>query len=87
MPFIAIQIDEQQEAKITEAIQNRQNFYIEGGRVSDGEKMIFLQAITFEFMPGDGGNAYRLPQMMIKRLPRTGDLEAANPEWPRKERG
>lgn len=56
MPQITITIDEQQEAAIVDHIQSRRDFRIDGGSVWDGEKMVFLKAITFEFhkmqMPG-----------------------------------
>ena len=56
MPDIRISISEQKEALIADHIRDRIDFLIDGGRVWDGEKWVFLKAIRFEFhkheMPG-----------------------------------
>ena len=51
MPRISIEIDEQKEARIVELIFSRTDFFIDGGRVWDGEQWVRLKAIRFEFAP------------------------------------
>ncbi len=73
MPYLTIQIDEQQEAKILQAIRNRQHFRIEGGRVNDGEKMVFLKAIAFTFLEDNWENLGRTKP--VETIEREGRLE------------
>ena len=53
MPRITIEITEQMEAKIADAIRCRRDFIIDGGCVSDGEKLVSLKSIKFSFQTED----------------------------------
>ena len=62
MPYIFIEIDEHQEAKIVDAINKRQTFTIDGGRIGQ----VLLKAIKFTFLraPNSGGHG----DMVEKRI-------------------
>jgi hypothetical protein len=49
MPQITIEISEQQEAVINEAIRSQENFVIDGGRVETGNSRAVLRSIEFKF--------------------------------------
>ena len=54
---LTIEINEQQEAKIMGLIQRRRDFKLDGGQIHDGEKLVFLKSITFEFHEGQSSAA------------------------------
>lgn len=53
MPDIIIAISEQMEAKVVDFIRARRDFVLDGGRVWDGEKAVFLKEIRFCFHPNN----------------------------------
>lgn len=67
MPEIRIKIDEHQEAKILDAIDNRRSFMIEGPVVKDSDgKRVILKGITFEFF-ADNWDGSRQPVESVNR--------------------
>lgn len=54
MPQLIIDISEEQEKKIKDAIINNRDFLIDGGIVEIGWKTIFLEEIVFRFIKPSG---------------------------------